>query len=75
MGARLNPRGGSKVDTMVGMRGLEPPRAKAHYVLNVARLPIPPHPRLCYSMVYDLLLQGLSCYDYRYEIQTGSYFS
>ena len=26
------------------MKGLEPSRANAHYVLNVARLPIPPHP-------------------------------
>ena len=27
------------------MRGLEPPRARAHGDLNAARLPIPPHPR------------------------------
>lgn len=29
----------------VPSRGLEPLRAKAHYVLNVARLPIPPRGR------------------------------
>jgi hypothetical protein len=27
------------------MRGVEPPRAKAHRHLKPARLPIPPHPR------------------------------
>ena len=29
----------------VRARGLEPPRALAHRVLNPARLPVPPHPR------------------------------
>jgi len=28
-------------------RGLEPPRALAHRVLNPARLPVPPHPLAC----------------------------
>src|SRR5439155_5887091 len=31
--------------TSMRMRGLEPPRARAHGDLNAARLPIPPHPR------------------------------
>jgi hypothetical protein len=29
----------------VRMEGLEPPRAEAHQDLNLARIPIPPHPR------------------------------
>ncbi len=29
---------------MVRMRGLEPPRGIPHNDLNVARLPVPPHP-------------------------------
>lgn len=31
-----------KTGLKVPKRGLEPPRAYAHYTLNVARLPIPP---------------------------------
>ena len=27
------------------MRGVEPPRANAHKLLRLARLPIPPHPQ------------------------------
>ncbi len=36
---------GSNVDTMVRMRGLEPPPGCPDTDLNRARLPIPPHPR------------------------------
>ena len=36
---------GSNVDTMVRMRGLEPPPGFPDTDLNRARLPIPPHPR------------------------------
>ena len=31
---------------MVRERGLEPPRAHAHQILNLARLPIPPLPHV-----------------------------
>jgi hypothetical protein len=31
----------------VRARGLEPPRAFAHRVLNPARIPVPPHPLAC----------------------------
>ena len=30
---------------VVRVRGLEPPRAEAHQILSLARLPVPPHPR------------------------------
>lgn len=36
----------------VGAGGLEPPRACAHQILNLARLPVPPHP-------HDLPERGL----------------
>jgi hypothetical protein len=52
---------------MVGMRGLEPPRACAHYVLNVACIPISPHPRLCYFTVNHNTIPVISCYDVRYK--------
>ncbi len=38
-------RDGSYVESLVRMRGLEPPRGCPHGDLNAARLPIPPHPR------------------------------
>src|SRR5579884_1462534 len=37
--------GSRRASTAMRMRGLEPPRARAHTDLNRARLPIPPHPR------------------------------
>ncbi len=40
-------REGSYVESLVRMRGLEPPRGCPHGDLNAARLPIPPHPREC----------------------------
>jgi hypothetical protein len=42
--AEASFRGDSHVETMVRMRGLEPPRSYLHTDLNRARLPIPPHP-------------------------------
>lgn len=39
-------RGGSNLEVMVRMRGLEPPRGCPHGDLNAARLPIPPHPHV-----------------------------
>ena len=33
------------------MRGIEPPRGRPHTDLNRARLPIPPHPRGCSSII------------------------
>jgi hypothetical protein len=41
----LLSRGGSNVEAMVRMRGLEPPPGFPDTDLNRARLPIPPHPR------------------------------
>jgi hypothetical protein len=38
-------RAAEALDSVMRMRGLEPPRAEAHTDLNRARLPIPPHPR------------------------------
>src|ERR1043166_7418666 len=35
----------SEPETVMRMRGLEPPRGCPHTDLNRARLPIPPHPR------------------------------
>jgi site-specific DNA recombinase len=40
----VSSRGSSNVESMVRMRGLEPPRSFLHTDLNRARLPIPPHP-------------------------------
>ena len=43
---RGRPRPGKRGEALLmRMRGLEPPRARAHTDLNRARLPIPPHPR------------------------------
>ena len=39
---------------MVLERGLEPPRAFAHYPLKVARLPIPPFELEKWSSIYNL---------------------
>ena len=36
---------GFSQNNLVRMRGLEPPRARAHRLLKPTRLPIPPHPR------------------------------
>jgi hypothetical protein len=35
------------------MRGLEPPRAFAHYHLKVACIPISPHPQDCAAIYYQ----------------------
>jgi hypothetical protein len=44
---------GSNVDTMVRMRGLEPPPGCPDTDLNRARLPIPPHPRAACEDIAD----------------------
>ena len=36
---------GGRIATRMRVRGLEPPRAEAHQDLNLARIPVPPHPR------------------------------
>ena len=36
----------ARLEIMVGMRGLEPPRCHHHRLLRPARLPVPPHPRV-----------------------------
>ncbi len=41
---------------MVPRRGLEPPRPKGHYDLNVARLPIPPSGHETEPRMYGLSL-------------------
>ena len=38
------------------MRGVEPPRANAHKLLRLARLPIPPHPQNAVSGGFLLFL-------------------
>ena len=45
---RLEP--GSDYHYLVRMTGLEPARRK-HQNLNLARLPIPPHPHISYSII------------------------
>ena len=40
----ISGRGGSHVETMVRLRGVEPPRPCGHKPLKLARLPIPPQP-------------------------------
>src|SRR5450756_741187 len=43
-GIRSVVRAGVRPRPVVRVRGLEPPRAKAHQILSLARLPVPPHP-------------------------------
>ena len=38
------PAARASVKRVMRVRGLEPPRALAHRVLNPARIPVPPHP-------------------------------
>ena len=38
------------LETMVRMRGLEPPRCHHHRLLRPARLPVPPHPHAVNSL-------------------------
>src|SRR5450830_304037 len=43
-GIRSVVRAGVRPRPVVRVRGLEPSRAKAHQILSLARLPVPPHP-------------------------------
>jgi hypothetical protein len=45
---------------MVPQEGLEPPRANAHYALNVARLPIPPL-RQAFHKLKNYIMGGIAC--------------
>ena len=38
---------------LVGRGGLEPPRANAHKILSLARLPIPPPTHITKEIIYN----------------------